>query len=294
MPSAPTSTHRRLLLIAVLAVSVAIATDMPSAHPSIQNHLSAPHGYPKDRLIWSESFPRGTLDSSRWNDYMTSIAAKGMPWNPYSANGLVGSALSPPDSYNAEVDSPSSVRVAGGLALTAHPGSPVSGYGYTGSVVDTYGKFSWSRGYFQALVRMPDVSKGYWPAIWFLPAAGANTGADRGEFDLDEGGFLGSGPDNQRITSTLVSAGGEVQHKADAGVDLSRGFYVYGARYIPGRSLTVYFNGRQVARFTRHVPTWPLQLIIDLAVASTRARAWHTTGSPPPSAMYVSEIQFYN
>jgi beta-glucanase (GH16 family) len=265
----------------------------PSGVFSAAGQLTTPPGYSANELIWQDNFSGTTLDASKWNEFMTSIASNGQPWNEVSVNGTTYSAIAPPNSVNAEVDSPNLVSVDNGLSLGATPGSPVPGYSYTGSVVDTYGKFAWSGGYFQAQVKMPDVSSGYWPAIWFLPAAGAGTGGDAGEFDLQEGGMLGAAPINSILQSTLRSAAGPSSQQANAGVDLSAGFHTFGAQYVPGQSITVYFDGRQVAQFTQDVPTWPLQLIMCLAVGSSQSSSYHTTGSPAASAMDVSEIQFY-
>lgn len=281
------------LFFGLLAGLALVAPVMSSGRAASAGPLNTPAGYSPRQLIWQSAFSGTTLDQSKWNDYMTSIAAKGLPWNSYGGEGMTGSAIGAPNSVDAEVDSPNLVRVGNGLSLGARPGSPVPGYTYTGSVVDTYGKFSWPGGYFQARVKMPDVSNGYWPAIWFLPAAGAGTRTDAGEFDLQEGGMIGPGPSNSILTSTLHSGGGEARRQTNLRIDLSGGFHIYGLQYDPGRSLTVYFDGWKVARFTQDVPTWPLQLVISLGVASSSAASYHTVGSPAPSAMQVSEIQFY-
>lgn len=268
----------------------------PASHTTMDSSagsLTTPPGYSPSQLIWQDSFAGTRLNGSRWNTLMRSVGSQGRPWNSSRVNGIRYSALSPPDSLNEEVESPRLVTVHNGLSLRAVPGSPVQGYTYTGSVVDTYGKFAWSRGYFQARVKMPDTSSGYWPAIWFLPAAGSGTGDDQGEFDLQEGGTLGQGLTNDIVQSTLHVGTDSLPQRTDVGVNLASGFHTYGARYVPGRSLTVYFDGRQVAQFTQGVPTWPLQLIMCLAVASSQTSPLHTVGSPPASAMQVSEIQFY-
>lgn len=256
--------------------------------------LTTPPGYSPSQLIWQDNFSGTRLDRSKWNKFMSSIASHGLPWNSYRAHGTTYSAISPPDSVDAEVDSPGLVSVHNGLTLRAVPGSPVPGYHFTGAVVDTYGKFAWSGGYFQARVKMPNTVDGYWPAIWFLPAADAGTHSDIGEFDLQEGGTLGSGPVNGILRSALHVAAGGSPRQTNTGIDLSAGFHTYGAAYVPGRSLTVYFDGRLVTQFTQDVPRWPLQLIISLAVGSRQTAKWHTTGSPAASAMEVSEIQFYS
>jgi beta-glucanase (GH16 family) len=251
--------------------------------------LTPPAGYSASQLIWDDTFAGTSLDPARWNTVMTSIA--GGPWNYASVNGTQYSGIGS-SAVNAEDEDPAQTTVDNGLTMTASASNAVPGYRYVSGVVDTYGKFAWSGGYFQARVKVPDLTTGYWPAIWFLPAAGAGTGVDEGEFDLFEGGYTGVGSANDAF-ATGLHASGESQQLVATGQDLSAGYHVYGARYIPGVSLTVYLDGVQVAKFTSNVPTWPLQLIMNLSVATPGDTWWHTVGSPPTASMEVSEIQFY-
>ena len=82
-----------------------------------------------------------------------------------------------------------------------------------------------------------------WPAIWFLPGV-PRTPVN--ELDGDEGGWLGANPNEDRAlesTSPTRASNSTLWH---AGVDVTAGYHVYGFRFIPGHSITAFFDGRQV------------------------------------------------
>ena len=271
-------------------VPATTTTTAPTSGPGL---LTAPAGYATSQLIWQDTFAGTALDTSKWNTYMTSIASNGWPWNAVTVNGTSYSAISPAGSVDAENERGAQVSVNNGLSLSATPSTAVPGYQYVSGVVDTYGKFAWAGGYFQARVELPDTTTGYWPAIWFLPAAGAGTNGDQGEFDLDEGGYTKLGAPNGTVAANLHVAGA-TQTFVNVGQNFSSSWHTLGAQYVPGVSLTVFVDGVQVARYTTNVPTWPLQLVMDLQVASALTAGWHTTGSPQSGSFRVAEIQFYS
>ncbi len=75
---------------------------------------------------------------------------------------------------------------------------------------------------------------------------------------------------------------------------------MYGFRFVPGQSLSAYFDGRQVWRVTASsgitITGKPYEIMIELQVAGQRTSRWHTvpTGSTGPANMHVAEVQAYS
>ena len=151
-------------------------------------------------------------------------------------------------------------------------------------MVTTEGKFSLpSTGwYVQVLAKMPDQSQGMWPAIWFLPGV---SGTPYNELDGYEGGWIGADP-NETMHSDYFSDQGQQQNAYSVGADVSAGYHVYGFRFVPGQSITAYFDGRQVWQVSASngvtITPEPYEIIIELQVA-TRELLGHTPcRSRPP------------
>ena len=141
---------------------------------------------------------------------------------------------------------PSQVSVNNGLTLTAQPNvNQYAGtYPWISGVVTTEGKFSlpttgW---YVQVKAKMPDQSQGMWPGIWFLPGV---AGTPANELDGYEGGLLGLDP-NEIMHSDYFADQGQQQSAYSVGTEVNAGYNVYGFQFIPGQSITAYFNGNQV------------------------------------------------
>ena len=141
---------------------------------------------------------------------------------------------------------PSQVSVNNGLTLTAQPNvNQYAGtYPWISGVVTTEGKFSlpttgW---YVQVKAKMPDQSQGMWPGIWFLPGV---EGTPANELDGYEGGLLGLDP-NEIMHSDYFADQGQQQSAYSVGTEVNAGYNIYGFQFIPGQSITAYFNGKQV------------------------------------------------
>jgi beta-glucanase (GH16 family) len=282
----------------VLAVAAVIVVWDASTVPSL-----TPADHPQ--LLFSDNFTGTSLDGSRWNPYITSRAVDGRPWNdPSPDRGAGGAPVG--CRFDAEYYLPDQVRVSHGLDLVASR-RPLSGlcnqtrstttYPWVSGAVSTYGHFQFDGGYVVITMRAP-VGAGMWPAMWMLPGPGGTHGDDS-EIDLQEGGFAPPGP-----------AGGtfawHLHHDADtwggvegAGVDLSAGFHSYALNWVAGQSMTWYFDGRQIARLTNaqaSIPDEPMELILDLAVATPAASAWHppyNASTPSSATMQVSSVQVW-
>ncbi len=143
---------------------------------------------------------------------------------------------------------------------------------------------------------MPDQSQGMWPAIWFLPGV---SGTPSNEFDGYEGGVLGGVP-NESGHSNFFADQGQVGALWNAGTDVTAGYHLYGYRFIPGQSITAYFDGRQVWQVQASsgitITGEPYEIILQLEVATQKISGWHTvtTGATPSASMEIAEVQAYS
>jgi hypothetical protein len=194
------------------------------------------------------------------------------------------------------------VTIDNGLTLTAQRNTNqyASTYPWISGIVTTEGKYSLPAGgwYAQVKAEMPDQSQGMWAAIWFMP----DTGKSRvPELDGYEGGMLNgsSTPQNQLGSSNYFAAQGQQGSIYDVGVDMSAGTHVYGIQFLPGTSITEYFDGRQMNQALASsgvtIPAGTYELMLQLEVAASSASGWHTVtnANTPTSAMKIAEVQVY-
>jgi beta-glucanase (GH16 family) len=261
--------------------------------------LSAPSGFTSSDLVFQDDFSGTTLGST-FHPYITSNAAQGSPWN---SNGSGGSG--PGGAYDADYDMPRQVSVNNGLDLTAIK-QAVSGenqgsaqtFPITSGAVSSYGNFEFTGGYLQISMKAPS-GDGAWPGLWLLPGKGAGSSGDNFEIDMQEGGYTGSGPANQAFSAHLHTPSGTFGSQVDSGIDLTAGFNTYGIDWVPGKSITWYLNGKQMAQVTSAqmpIPTEPMELIMDSQVANSNAAGWHTaldSSTPSSTQMLINGVQLY-
>lgn len=278
----------------------------PAAPPAPRTPfpLRPPSGYLGSQLQFQDTFAGTQLDPSKWVSYIASRGSDGIPWN---SNGSGGSSLENPGLVvNKDYDLPSQVHVRDGLDLSANrqPTSGVLGsaarvYPWRGGVVSTYQKFDTTGGYVQVEAKVP-AGSGLWPGLWMLPGPGT-THADHFEIDIFEGGFTARHvPAGRTYAWHLHTPRSTIGGVVDSATDLSAGYHVYAARWVPGRSVTWYLDGRvvgQVTSATAPIPTQPMELILDLGVATPSAGSYHSVpnGSTPRTAqLSISEVQVYH
>ena len=267
--------------------SVTTTGTATSAVPS--SSMARPPVY--GHLIFDDSFAGTSLDRSDWNTYIAcSGTGYGAAWN---GNGWGGSGGSP-GGFSAAYYEPSQLRVDDGLRLTAVRGSRQPRYQWTSAVASTWGHFEFTGGYVQITARMTD-GQGMWPALWML-----DNGA-RHEIDIFEGNFTGNGvnPDANDAWTLHTPSGAQFGGLTNMKTDLGAGYHVYGLRWIPGRSITWYVDGTRIGQVTRAeapIPDDPMELLINLDVASSRTSGWHSTpngASPSPSVMRIAQVKVY-
>ena len=265
-------------------------TTSPPLAAAPRGEMAAPAGYTCQQIIFDDTFSGTSLNTSNW----TPALAPGSRWDsehlgaPYSSGG----------SNQAAYWAPSQVTVDNGLTLTARQ-TTQSDFGYSrgfnwvsGVVTSTFTLPS-TGWYVQISAKMPDTSVGMWPALWFLPSSSFQ------EFDGFEGGWLGPNPNEQGHSDFFTGNGQQPEiWPTPNGTDITASDNTYGFQYIPGQSVTVYFNGQQVYQILASngstISAQAYYLLIELQVATAQVRL-HTvaTSATPSASMKVAEVQVY-
>jgi Glycosyl hydrolases family 16 len=132
-----------------------------------------------------------------------------------------------------------------------------------------------------------------------MPGKGAGSSGDNFELDIQEGGFTGSGPANQNFAWHLHTPSGWFGGVVDTGIDLTAAFHTYAINWDPGKSITWYLDGKQIAQLTSAqapIPNEPMELNMNMGVANSNAAGWHTaldSSTPSSMPMQVDAIQLY-
>ena len=106
--------------------------------------------------------------------------------------------------------------------------------------------------YVQAKIKVPDMSQGMWPSMWFLPAV-------RGPFneiDFVQGGLTeGGGPVNQSPLGTAYFPSGQSNPVGvtipDLGFDATARYHVYGVQWTPGVGVKGFVDGKLIWTVTQ-------------------------------------------
>jgi hypothetical protein len=286
------------------------AHDRAAAHKETVSHKETAPGKEtvsrnvtaaRGRILFNEAFAGHSLSRKRWNPYICDSNSHGWPWLMQRSVAVPSSAIG---RKNAAYDLPSAVRVDDGLTLRVRRGSRAAGYSWTGSVIcsrptrNNFGSgtvhtagFTFADARVEVRAKMPDMTSGQWPAIWFLPVSNE----DGAEIDLFEGGFLDKAikPD-QLMAVNLISEGNQQQHFVDCDTDLSAGYHTYSMEYRQGSSIKVFFDGSNVCTYTRNVPVGRYFIILSNSVASAQTAGWHTqvsNSTPTVNLMQVSNVR---
>ena len=226
-----------------------------------------------------------------------------MPWLTQPSVAVASSAIGHKNGFNDAYDLPSAIRVDDGLTLRAYRGTKAAGYSWTGSVIcsrptsNDFGSgtvhtagFTFADARVEVRAKMPDLTGGQWPAIWFLPAPGGR-GA---EIDLFEGGFLADTIDPNQLMAVNLGSRGNQQQFLDCRTDLSAGYHTYSMEYRQGSSIKFFFDDSNVYTYTRNVPAGPYFIILSNSIASPQTASWHTQVSnftPAINLMQVSAVR---
>jgi beta-glucanase (GH16 family) len=213
------------------------------------------------------------------------------------------SAIGAKNGLQAAYDLPSAIRVEDGLTLTTYRGTEAAGYSWTGSVIcsrptsNDFGSgtvhtagFTFADARVEVRAKMPDLTSGQWPAIWFLPAQDD----DGAEIDLFEGGFRAETADPNQLMAIKLFSRGNQQQFVDCGTDLSADYHTYSIEYRQGSSIKFFFDDSNVYTATRNVPVGHYFMILSNSIASPLTANWHTqvsSSTPTINLMHVSNVR---
>jgi hypothetical protein len=287
---------RRSLLGTSAAVTFAAAAGLLTA-------WTAHDDTSPSRTLFGDAFAGHSLNRDHWNPYICDSNSDGRPWLTQPGVAMDSSAIGVKNGRNAAYDLPSAIRVDDGLALTTYRGTEAAGYSWTGSVIcsrptsNNFGSgtvhtagFIFADARVEVRAKMPDLTSGQWPAIWFLPAF-KNNGA---EIDLFEGGFLAGGINPNQIMAIKLFSPGNQQQIVDCRTDLSADYHTYSLEYRQGSSIKFFFDDSNVYTTTRNVPVGPYFIILSNSIASPRTASWHTqvsNSTPATNLMHISNVR---
>lgn len=136
-------------------------------------------------------------------------------------------------------------------STTAGDATCTSSNAWTSGKFTSYGKKSFTYGYFEARLKMP-AGGGTWPAFWAL---GTNINSvpwpECGELDIVE--YAGNNPNVSTGAFHYKTAQGNHDYKMGAlnsGVNLSQAYHTYGMLWLP-TEITLFIDDRQVAKVTK-------------------------------------------
>ena len=255
------------------------------------------------RVLFRDDFAGHSLNPDHWNPYICDNNSGGRPWLTQPSVAVVSSAIGRKDGLNEAYALPSAIGVHDGLSLRTYRGTRAAGYSWTGSVIcsrptsNNFGSgtvhtagFTFADARVEVRAKMPDLTGGQWPAIWFLPASKDN-GA---EIDLFEGGFLAKRIHPNQLMAVKLFSSGNQQQFLDCRTDLSADYHTYSMEYRQGSSIKIFFDGSNVYTYTRNVPVGPYFMILSNSIASARTASWHnqvSDSTPEVNLMQVSSVR---
>jgi Glycosyl hydrolases family 16 len=285
---------RRSLLGASAAVTFAAAAGLFTA-------WTARESTSPGRILFRDVFAGHSLSRKYWNPYICDNSSNGRPWLMQPSVAVPSSAIGGGNGRNASYDLPAAIRVDDGLTLRAYRGTKAAGYSWTGSVIcsrptsNDFGAgtvhtagFTFADARVEIRAKMPDLTGGQWPAIWFLPAPGGGGS----EIDLFEGGYLTRGISPNRLMALNLHTSGNQQQFIDCGADLSADYHTYSMEYRQGSSISFLFDDSNVHTYTRNVPIGPYFIILSNGIASARTAAWHTQVSNSTSTVNLMQVSY--
>ena len=281
--------------------------------------MPAPAGY--TNMIFQDTFLGTALNLAKWNPAM---GAEGGLWNnegklgkdpngfPYTGPNTNSSGAS--ESYDSELNCKSQIVVNNGCTITAQPNSanlnpggihypylagamttvapPGSGPGVTANfTLPTSGKW-----YVQIRCKMPDMSHGIAPGLWFMPG---HSGGAVNEFDFIQGCFAPQMTSNAALYNYFPLAidwdNGPAAgtHVPNVGFDSTAAFHIYGVEvnWAAGTA-TGYVDGKSIYSASQ-LPTPQAYEIIVNVQCWQAGLSWATGINGSSGSWQIAEIQAY-
>ncbi|MCF8358275.1 MAG: glycoside hydrolase family 16 protein [Prolixibacteraceae bacterium] len=191
------------------------------------------------------------------------------------------------------------------LILTAKE-EDYKGYQFTSGRVNTKGKFAFKRGKLEAMIKIPDLANGLWPAFWTLGYTPTGW-PDCGEIDVLEMGHaagIAAGQQNSFIGSHMFwgpyprDYGGEFV----APNDLSTGYFKHSVIWTESL-ISVYFNDAETPYFSMEITgddteeyrNFQHYILFNMAVGGSLPGIYDAAGitAPLPANMYIDWVKVY-
>ena len=246
--------------------------------PSSSSSGGVPDGY---RLVFSEEFDGGSIDSSKWNTRHL--------WGP-------NWTINDEQQYYVDTNSNPDFGVrpfefgGGKLKIVANktPSSLMSSANnksYTSGVLTTHNKFKMKYGYVEMRAKMPR-GQGLWPAFWML-----NHYYNGNEPEIDIMEFLGRDPDTvYQVYHSNSGSSGTLEH---SGPDFTSGFHTFAVKWTEGE-LVFYVDGRETNRYrSGNVSNEEMYLIVNLALGGSWGGKVDDGSTPFPARYEIDYIRAY-
>ncbi|MFA9389198.1 MAG: T9SS type A sorting domain-containing protein [Prolixibacteraceae bacterium] len=245
------------------------------------------------KLVWEDQFNGTSLDSSKWN-----IEQRIGVWNTGGNNEF--------QHYKSDNISVGNDGNGNNCLIITAKKESFNGYDYTSGRINTKGKFAFRRGKIEAMIKIPDLSNGLWPAFWTLGYTPTGW-PDCGEIDIMEMGHA-AGIEQNKQNSYMGAHLFWGPYPSDWGTnyvakeDLSKGFYKQTAVWTENK-ISVYFNDASTPYFsmgidgdnTEEFRNFQHYIIFNLAVGGSvpgiSDKNQITAGFP--ASMYVDWVKVY-
>lgn len=213
-------------------------------------------------MVFDDEFSGTAPDPARWN-------------TGWFGTGITG----PVNSMELARYSSANVTESGGYLNLALAHTAAGGRAWTGAIVTTLGKFTFTYGEVEWRAYLPPSANGLqvadWPALW---ADGTGRWPSTGEMDVMEG--LGG-----IAAAHFISPSGNPGIRAAGNFS---GWHTFGAWWQRGK-VTYYYDGKAIGSITRGITGSPMYLIMDntLSARSPLAGAY-------PAVMQIDWVRVWH
>jgi beta-glucanase (GH16 family) len=245
------------------------------------------------QLVWEDNFDGNSLDSSKWN-----IEENVGIWNTGTNKEF--------QHYKKENVTVGDDGNGNNCVIVTAKKENYNGYKYTSGRINTKGKMAFRRGKLEAMIKIPNLANGLWPAFWTLGYTPKGW-PDCGEIDILEMGHakgISLGKQNSFLGSHLFwgpyprDYGKEITTTQD----LSQAYYKYTVIWTD-KSISTYFNDSSTPFFsmgidgkdTEEFQNFKQYIIFNMAVGGSVPGIYTESGITAtfPSSLFVDWVKVY-